>query len=194
MAFKRARVVVSFECDLDAVPGWGHTPADGWVQMFTEPGTRNSHYNVTAEVLRIDEMRKVFVEGEGYKAPVFPTLTLTTNTAPGSAGQNGAHTPGPWDVGEQDNYENLEYAPILFGPADEHGFREEVALVIAHSEYRGPYGMKPTDWANARLIAAAPQLLEMLQLVHRAVPMVLRDVGCLLEVEAAIAAATGEAV
>ncbi|CAN7602494.1 hypothetical protein [Bosea sp. LjRoot237] len=155
MSFTRARVVVSFECDLDAVPGWGHTPTDGWIQLFTESALRQSHYNVTAEVLRIDEMRKEFVDGKGYKAPTFPALTLTTNTAPGYAGHSGAHTPGlkqgrvatPLSVRGGPGYGNHNGIAVQ----DARGYVAAVAINDV-PELDAP--------ALAHLIAAAPDVVE----------------------------------
>lgn len=74
--FKRGRIVIAFQFDFDAVPGWGHT-AQSWIDLATQTFTRQSHYNTTAETLRIDEMPKPYVEGKGYVQPEFPTLEIT---------------------------------------------------------------------------------------------------------------------
>jgi hypothetical protein len=50
----RYRIVIAFEADRDMVPGWGHQIED-WVALFTEPARRNSHYNVTTEIVEAEE-------------------------------------------------------------------------------------------------------------------------------------------
>jgi hypothetical protein len=98
--------------------------------------------------------------------------------APGSAGQNGAHTPGPWEYKVQ---------------PDEHGPED---VVMADGLYIASCHFVPGGRveSNARLIAAAPQMLEALREADRR----LHDDGytvtdpVTVAVRAAIAAATGE--
>lgn len=73
--FKRVRIVMVFEADLDAVPGWGHRP-DSWIDLAKREFERQSHYNTTAETISITEMDKVFVEGTGWVNPEFPKITV----------------------------------------------------------------------------------------------------------------------
>lgn len=73
--------------------------------------------------------------------------SLTTNTAPGSAGQNGAHTPGPWEY-----FSNSVGVGVTSAQAD-----------VAHCHGLHCERKRPEVEANARLIAAAPQMIEALQ-------------------------------
>lgn len=145
----------------------------------------------------------------------------TTNTAPCSAGQNGAHTPGPWQrfddggliciVGDDVHTYGAGYADCVWGPQGP-GY----GLIADCS----PSGQAPTaeTIANARLIAAAPQMLEALRCLPTewlrsgvasaprsdGIRIEMRVVGTTYEAEmtvgdlraaaSAIAAATGEAV
>lgn len=73
-----------------------------------------------------------------------------TNTAPGSAGQNGAHTLGPWEY-----FSNSAGVGVTSSQAD-----------VAHCHGLHCERKRPEVEANARLIAAAPQMLEALCLAH----------------------------
>ena len=96
----------------------------------------------------------------------------------------GKHTPGPWVVGEKKNVSGILNIEIL----GEHGYS-----LVANC-YGTTTGL--ADWYagarhvndNARLIAAAPDLLEALQL---ALPYVRND-NTASVMRAAIAKATGE--
>lgn len=44
--FKRARIRLTFEADLDGVPGWGNQVED-WVNLVRSQLIQNSHYNPT---------------------------------------------------------------------------------------------------------------------------------------------------
>ena len=68
--FKRARIIIAVEVDLDAVPGWGHEATD-WVNLIVEPINRQSHYNTSCEVLSIEERAKIFIDGKGWTSPIF---------------------------------------------------------------------------------------------------------------------------
>ena len=54
---RRCRILIEYEVDLDAVPGWGYAPAD-WIRLAVEGVTRQSHYNTTYTV------RGVSINGE----------------------------------------------------------------------------------------------------------------------------------
>lgn len=61
--------------------------------------------------------------------------------------ENAKHTPGPWRVGEEAGSEMIVYAPDGFAVA---------STVVFHRNH------DQSKSANARLIAAAPELLEAL--------------------------------
>jgi hypothetical protein len=68
--FKRTRILVAFEADLDVVPGWGHQPVD-WINLFTKETKLQSGYNTTATVLSVEVKDKPFIPGQGYVRPAF---------------------------------------------------------------------------------------------------------------------------
>jgi len=70
------------------------------------------------------------------------------------------HTPGPWQVIE-DNHDDYEEGHIAI-EADEAG--RDVAVVVSTNP-ESQVDLSPEEWANARLIAAAPELLEALRLL-----------------------------
>ncbi|HEY8343349.1 MAG TPA: hypothetical protein VIK75_10225 [Calditerricola sp.] len=92
------------------------------------------------------------------------------------------HTPGPWLIRAPDN-----------GIYDTD---DDIANVVA----RGPYGLitiaEEVDVADARLIAAAPDLLDALKAAERTLAAVdMSGMSCSAELEqvrAAIARATGQ--
>ena len=89
------------------------------------------------------------------------------------------HTPGPWNVGHED--ENTGEIEVISDG------RPYVCLVL-------PGAIDEVTPANARLIAAAPELLEALQVAELALrERGLRACGEYKQIEAAIAKATGEA-
>ena len=71
------------------------------------------------------------------------------------------HTPGPWRVRPGKNSDGEE---TLFIESD----RESIATMDVVSVNGGPFVLPPRAWANARLIAAAPDLLAALILCERA--------------------------
>lgn len=101
--------------------------------------------------------------------------------APGSAGQNVAHTPGPWHVVVQ-----ADERPKYWIVTDPDTWVHRLAFV---PDYDGLPNL-----ANARLIAAAPQMLEALRVGLRAIRSSegRYDVSAEFILEEAIAAATGE--
>ena len=64
-----------------------------------------------------------------------------------------AHTPGPWWIDEDG-----DYLCICDGEVNEYGEREEVATLACNRP-----SLRHCQPANARLIAAAPELLEALR-------------------------------
>jgi hypothetical protein len=55
--FKRAEITMTFSVDLDAVPGWGHTPED-WIALIKREFCQQSHYNTEARVDVVTVKRK----------------------------------------------------------------------------------------------------------------------------------------
>lgn len=77
------------------------------------------------------------------------------------------HTPGPWiSTGYVANDYEVPYFKIEQDLRDEDGFVKDICPVIA----KATYGSEAIMAANARLIAAAPELLAALQ--------ALVDAGC----------------
>ena len=93
------------------------------------------------------------------------------------------HTPGPWVIGGQS--EAGRYISINGG-----------GKVLARVMFSKPNDPFPSDDANARLIAAAPMLLEALQAAHDDIvsgALDPSDFPWLSKARAAIAKATGDA-
>lgn len=76
-----------------------------------------------------------------------------------------AHTPGPWEARNV----SQRWIEILGGP-DEDGTREIIGTALPTDINRG---VTPTSQANARLIAAAPELLEACKELVRLAPYAL---------------------
>ena len=137
-------------------------------------------------------------------------MTATTNTAPGSAGQNGAHTPGPWEYVPSTEHHG-PYVTNQWGGdiCDCYAMSNPASLSVRNGGDSRPihFQHEAAD-ANARLIAAAPQMLEALRLVSDRLPNFpdpdaveeddIAEVSISLAdwrvIRAAVAAATGEAV
>ena len=85
-----------------------------------------------------------------------------------------AHTPGPWRVGDA--------GATVFGPANGNPAPETIARMAPRKQYK----------ANARLIAAAPELLEALRSIAESYPTTEEGETLAAIARAAIAAATGE--
>ncbi|QKC99218.1 hypothetical protein [Mesorhizobium sp. NZP2298] len=51
--FKRAKIVMEFEVDLDMLPGWGHTTGD-WVDLINRNFLLQTHYNAESRVVSAD--------------------------------------------------------------------------------------------------------------------------------------------
>jgi hypothetical protein len=90
-----------------------------------------------------------------------------------------AHTPGPWEV-VRHNHVDGELWLSVNQHADDAGMKEWIAEIkyLTTDEAR--------QWANARLIAAAPELLEQLKDKICAV-----ECACCVTARAAIAKAEG---
>jgi hypothetical protein len=67
------------------------------------------------------------------------------------------HTPGPWEV----------YYPDITGCGLGIDTADSKTSIVVFDDEAGVYGAGEQDEANARLIAAAPELLEALQIAHQ---------------------------
>lgn len=111
-----------------------------------------------------------------------------------------AHTPGPWqaaDVDETGGYDCMTAAVRVYSDGGEH-----IVATIDLSDYGqdncGPIPLAVTTAvANGRLIAAAPELLDALEALHRYIEADVDGyhaaVDIMREAEAAIAKARGNA-
>lgn len=71
------------------------------------------------------------------------------------------HTPGPWEkCHDHPNPETARSLANIRGPIGQWGYREEIATVYGCN---GEYDGEMTPDFNARLIAAAPDMLEALR-------------------------------
>lgn len=112
------------------------------------------------------------------------------------------HTPGPWSIDPEDLQADPDsvFSVGIWAPgSDERVMVAHVSAFGLHSEMRGgteyisPTEPEPSDLdtakANARLIAASPDLLEALRIAEHSVG----DIHALGVVRSAIAKATGGA-
>lgn len=100
-------------------------------------------------------------------------------------GHTSSHTPGPWSV-DDDDRPRMEWNRHIYGP---NGL---AICFMAHSNGRNP----KRDAANARLIAAAPALLEALQAIVKSLSDqdeegLIEHAEQMVAARAAIARATG---
>jgi hypothetical protein len=94
------------------------------------------------------------------------------------------HTPGPWLISERVKTARLDNA-LMVRPADHHNYEYGATAIIATSE------------ADARLVAAAPELLAALRAMLACCYDIERDIETEDAVEAAraaIAKATGKEI
>ena len=112
---------------------------------------------------------------------------------------SGAHTPGPWsvcyyDAGDRDYYDHMGPCPSIQAPDD-----QDCAIVhwdgFKQKYWASANGNQKQIEANARLIAAAPELLEALSRAMKWLA-ICDDVRCEKDfafAEAALARAKGTA-
>ena len=53
----RVKIELTFEADLDMVPGWGYEPED-WVNYVTQNLMTNRHYNPCVTVHKVEKEGK----------------------------------------------------------------------------------------------------------------------------------------
>lgn len=97
------------------------------------------------------------------------------------------HTPGPWHIHEDGMKFSREIYPVNYGGKEN---TERCVLIARVSGWKGGFNTAKEAEANARLIAAAPELLEALQAVVRIAD---RKTVEFDKARAAIAKATGAA-
>lgn len=112
-------------------------------------------------------------------------MNNTTHTQPNAGPATQGHTPGPW-------HPDLSLdAGTTWDIVDERGLGAIIATIPAHDPDDGPAPTTPEeDAANARLIAAAPELLRVLEHIA-ANPSIPADLCYLRQIEAAIRQAKG---
>ncbi len=113
----------------------------------------------------------------------------------GSSGMSAAHTPGPWDVVEATEHHGW-YVTSVFGNTicDLYCMtRPDLPATINGGASRPVPFMHEMDGPNARLIAAAPDLLEALELLTGGLPSGAMFSERMAKARAAIAKARGAA-
>jgi hypothetical protein len=101
------------------------------------------------------------------------------------------HTPGPWEIDRNQGDDEFRHCGITTVAKNDHGGHETIATV----SMTPPWDVETYDWcilpenaeANARLIAAAPEMLAAL----KGISSRWDDEDAWEAVEAAIAKATG---
>lgn len=101
------------------------------------------------------------------------------------------HTPGPWSVGKPNKAkQRIDIDAMVFDPDLKHTQWTGLARVYG-CEDQPATGMQKA-WANARLIAAAPDLYEALELMLDYYGSHTAKVECQILARAALAKARGE--
>lgn len=73
-----------------------------------------------------------------------------------------SHTPGPWKIGAS-QYIYTSYDSKGKGVGDQQGYYTDIRVGKSHVEVWGHNTSKSETEANAKLIAAAPDMLEVIQ-------------------------------
>ena len=106
------------------------------------------------------------------------------------------HTPGPSEIAIWAAHMPSAGQPSTIGQSGDLGMAADDVCSIMPIGWDDKQAAKATEWANARLIAAAPELLECLRDFIKTVQAVDPGVYCdaIDEAEAVIAKATGKLV
>lgn len=86
------------------------------------------------------------------------------------------HTPGPW--GTDTEFKSTTSTIYVVGKAEKDGDWPVICRMTSEALFiRDPYEIK----ANAALIAAAPDLLDLARMIHREVPYLSEKTGAALD-------------
>lgn len=106
----------------------------------------------------------------------------------------GDFTPGPWNIlGDDEGFDGVPYIEIAAGECGTHTFRPIAHVQPDYDDTRDDWTLNDTDYANAHLIAAAPDLLDALENLVIGIGMGWDLDGIIEASNAAIAKARGEA-
>ena len=173
-------------------------PKREWVGL-TDEGMRDIEKQFNAERVRTpDEASTHFLRLANWHKTKSQNWHSNTSNKERSFMSNTKHTPGPWRIGSLESYDGYTGQPYR----NVWARQDEAATVVARA-IRSDGAMTNDVDADARLIAAAPELLEALQLALSAHGKLLlsdppqeawKTYGVETKARAAIAKATGGAV
>ena len=99
------------------------------------------------------------------------------------------HTPGPWSVEARFGWYHISSEHSIGGELCKSG--RQAICAMTHEGKRGSTAYREMFAANARLIAAAPELLDALQMLTRGYGVTFQDQALRSFAQDAIAKATG---